>query len=254
MRGWNSEQYLKFADERTRPARDLLAQVPLEEPHSVFDLGCGPGNSTELLAARYPDAEITGVDSSQEMLESARSRFPELKFVRADVGAWTPGGQCDLLFANAVFQWVPDHPRVLQRLAGRLSPGGVLAVQIPDNLGEPVHELMRETAAQGPWASRMGDAARDELPTAEEYYDLLRSAASEVDLWRTTYHHPLEGAEGIVEWMKGTGLRPFLAKLAADEERAFIQSYTARIAAAYPLRADGRVLLKFPRLFIIAIR
>ncbi|MFL5258487.1 MAG: trans-aconitate 2-methyltransferase [Hyphomicrobiales bacterium] len=254
MREWNSEQYLKFADERTRPARDLLAQVPLAESRRVFDLGCGPGNSTELLAARYPNAEITGIDSSPDMLEAARDRLPELSFVQADVAAWTPDGECDLLFANAVFQWVPHHPRVLQRLAAHLKPGGVLAVQMPDNLGEPVHALMCETAAQGPWASGMADAARDELPAAQDYYDLLRSAASHVDIWRTTYHHPLEGAQGIVEWMKGTGLRPFLAKLAPDEQRAFLESYTARIAAAYPLRADGKVLLAFPRLFIIAVR
>jgi trans-aconitate 2-methyltransferase len=254
MREWNSEQYLKFADERTRPARDLLAQVPLQDPQRVFDLGCGPGNSTELLAARYPKSDITGVDSSPDMLKAARNRLPSLRFTRGDLATWTPEGPCDLLFANAVFQWVPDHPRVLQRIAAQLNPGGVLAVQMPDNLGEPVHALMRETAAEGSWASRMADAARDELPAAEDYYDLLRSAASNVDIWRTTYHHPLEGAQGIVEWMKGTGLRPFLAKLAPDEQRAFLESYTGRIAAAYPLRADGKVLLAFPRLFIAAVR
>jgi trans-aconitate 2-methyltransferase len=254
MTAWNSEQYLKFADERTRPARDLLAQVPLERPRRVFDLGCGPGNSTELLALRYPEAEIIGIDSSPDMLEAARARLPGLSFVEADVAAWTPDRKCDLLFANAVFQWVPDHPGVLQRLTAQLEPGGVLAVQMPDNIGEPVHALMRETAAEGPWASRMADAARGELSSAEEYYDLLRSSASKIDIWRTTYHHPLEGARGIVDWMKGTGLRPFLAKLTPDEQRAFLESYIARTAAAYPLRADGKVLLAFPRLFIVAVR
>lgn len=254
MHDWNSQQYLKFADERTRPARDLLARVPLEEPRRVFDLGCGPGNSTELLALRYPEAEIIGVDSSPDMLEAAQARLPGLSFVQADVAGWTPDGECDLLFANAVFQWVPDHPRVLQRLAARLQPGGVLAVQMPDDLGEPVHALMGETAGQGPWAPRMADTARDDLPAAEEYYDLLRSSASKVDIWRTTYHHPLESARGIVEWMKGTGLRPFLAKLTPEEQSAFIESYAARIAAAYAPRADGSVLLAFPRLFIVAVR
>jgi trans-aconitate 2-methyltransferase len=251
---WSSEQYLKFADERTRAARDLLAHVPLQDPRRIFDLGCGPGNSTELLAARYPQADITGVDSSPDMLKAARNRLPALRFIQGDLATWTPENPCELLFANAVFQWVPDHLGVFQRLAGQLDPGGVLAVQMPDNLGEPVHALMRVTAAEGPWASLMANTARDELPAANEYYDVLRSSVSKVDIWRTIYHHPLEGARGIVEWMKGTGLRPFLAKLTPNEQSAFIESYTKRIAAVYPLRADGKVLLAFPRLFIVAIR
>src|SRR5437764_4770979 len=160
---WSAREYLKFEDERTRPARDLLAQVPLASPRRVFDLGCGPGNSTELLVARFPKAEITGVDSSPEMLDAAGKRLPQCRFINADLATWLPEEASDLLFANAVFQWVPDHAQVLKRMCARLSLRGVLAVQMPDNLAEPVHELMRQTAAQGRWAERLNSAtaARD---------------------------------------------------------------------------------------------
>src|SRR3954466_5298420 len=158
MTGWNAEQYLKFADERTRPARDLLAQVDLEAPRQVFDLGCGPGNSTELLVRSYPEADIAGVDSSSDMVAKAGERLPGVRFIEADLAGWTPDHPCDLFFANAVFQWLPDHPRLMLRLIEHLRPGGVLAAQMPDNLDEPVHVLMREIAASRPWARRLGNA------------------------------------------------------------------------------------------------
>lgn len=153
---WNARQYLKFEDERTRPPRDLLAQVPLQSPRRVIDLGCGPGNSTELLIARYPQAEIVGVDSSSDMLRQARERLPYCAFAEADLATWIPQENTDLLFANAVFQWVPDHPAVLRRLLERLPDGGVLALQMPDNTDEPALALMREVAKSGPWAAEVG--------------------------------------------------------------------------------------------------
>ena len=156
---WNARQYLKFEDERTRPPRDLLAQVPLESPRRVIDLGCGPGNSTELLIARFPEAEVWGVDSSLEMLRQARERLPGRNFVEADLAGWSPPERTDLLFANAVFQWVPDHPVVLRRLLAALSAGGVLAVQMPDNTEEPALALMREVAERGLWAALLARSA-----------------------------------------------------------------------------------------------
>jgi trans-aconitate 2-methyltransferase len=253
---WSARQYLKFEDERTRPPRDLLAQVPLKAPRRVFDLGCGPGNSTELLIQRYPQAEVVGLDSSPDMLRQARERLPGCAFVAADLATWHPPEHADLLFANAVFQWVPAHPAVLQRLVGALPAGGVLAVQMPDNTEEPALALMREVAARGPWATALAAAAaaRDDLPTPADYYDLLRPLCAHLDIWHTVYNHVMAGPEAIVEWFRGSGLRPFLAPLDDDMRRGFAADYGARIAKAYPARFDGKVLLRFPRLFIIAVR
>jgi trans-aconitate 2-methyltransferase len=253
MTEWNANLYLKFEDERTRPARDLLMQVPLSGVKYAVDLGCGPGNSTELLSARYPEADIIGVDSSEDMLAEARQRMPDLKFVAADVTEWRPQIAPSLIFANAVLQWVPDHERLFPRLVRLLSPGGALAVQMPDNLQEPSHVLMREVASQGPWRDKLATAgdSRVRIGSPGAYYDLLKPLARRVDIWHTVYQHALSGPQAIVEWVKGTGLRPFLAPLDADERREFLAIYEERLTAACPARVDGKVLLAFPRLFIV---
>lgn len=253
MADWSPSTYLQFADERTRPARDLLAQVPLTAPRKIVDMGCGPGNSTELLVERFPDAEIIGLDSSPAMLEAARQRLPKLQFALADAATWTPQPDVDLVFANAIYQWVPDHLDALSRVFSALKPGGVLAVQMPDNLGEPTHQLMRDTAANGPWAARLASAARSPLPPVRHYADRLASA-SHLDLWHSIYNHPLADAPAIVEWVRGTGLRPFLDPLTPPEQTAFLAAYTTAIAQAYPPLTTGKVLLRFPRLFIVAAR
>jgi len=256
MSDWSAAQYLKFEDERTRPARDLLAQVQLSAAQAVFDLGCGPGNSTELLAARFPAAQITGIDSSPDMLEKARARLPACDFLQADLRDWSAPEDADLLFSNATFQWVPDHLAVLQRLLAGLLPGGVLAVQMPDNVNEPSHRLMQEVASAGPWAKTLAAAhpARPPLPAVGSYYDGLRQVSARLEIWHTIYHHQLDGADAVVEWVKGTGLRPYLDPLSIDERKEFIEVYGRRIAEAYPPCFDGTVLLHFPRLFIVATR
>jgi len=253
---WSARQYLKFEDERTRPPRDLLAQVPLQSPRRAIDLGCGPGNSTELIIARYPQAEVIGLDSSPDMLRRARERLASCAFVQADISSWSPPERTDLLFANAVFQWVPDHPAVLRRLLEALPRGGVLAVQMPDNIDEPALALMREVAASGPWAGdlALAAAARDDLPRPGDYYDLLRPLATHLDIWHTVYNHVMAGPQAIVEWFRGSALRPFLSALDEDQRSRFVADYTARIAEAYPARFDGKALLRFPRLFIVATR
>lgn len=261
MADWNARQYLKFEDQRTRPARDLLARVPLARPQgeSVFvvDLGCGPGNSTELLAQRFPGAEVLGLDTSPDMLVTARARQPAARFEEADASTFILPRPADLIFANAVLQWVPDHDVLLPRLMSMLAPGGVLAVQMPDNLDEPSHVAMREAAMSGPWADRLAVAtsARTVLPEPGAYYDMLAPvAAGAVDIWHTIYNHPLDGVAAIVEWVKGTGLRPFIDPLEGDERAEFLEEYAARLAAPYPPRVDGKVLLAFPRLFIVAVK
>ncbi|MGU3494752.1 trans-aconitate 2-methyltransferase [Xanthobacteraceae bacterium A53D] len=254
MADWNAQLYLTFEDERTRPARDLVARIPLASARHVVDLGCGPGNSTELLAARFPDAEVTGIDTSPDMLAAARRRMPETRFITGDAATLALDEPADVILANAVLQWVPDHARLFPHLISQLSATGALAVQMPDNLNEPSHVAMRETAADGPWAEKLAkaSAARTALPSMGDYYNLLCPLLPRVDVWRTVYNHPLNGPAAVVEWVKSTGLRPFLEPLDADEAEAFLAAYERRIARAYPARADGKVLLAFPRLFLIA--
>ena len=251
---WSPTLYLKFEDERTRPARDLLAQVRTERPQRVIDVGCGPGNSTELLVARFREADVLGFDTSEAMLAEARQRVPPARFEHADAATWVPGQGTDVVFANAVYQWIPDHLQVLPRVLERLAPGGTLAVQMPDNLMEPLHVLMREVAAEGPWAEKLADAARAPLPPAGAYYDALAPGARRLDIWHTIYNHVMPDAAAIVEWVKGTGLGPFLARLDAAEKPDFLAAYGRAIEKAYPSAADGKVLMRFPRLFIIAER
>jgi trans-aconitate 2-methyltransferase len=256
MADWSAQQYLKFEDERTRPSRDLLAQIPIADARKVVDIGCGPGNSTELLVKRWPQADVIGIDTSADMLRQARERLPAQKFVEANISHWAPPEKTDVLFANAIFQWVPGHLRQLQRLLGALPRGGVLAVQMPDNLDEPIHRLMREVAKQGPWRDQLSDKTRvrDALPAPGGYYDALRPLGMRLDIWHTVYNHVLDDAAAVVEWIKGSGLRPFLDPLEAPERKQFLAEYTAQVAAAYPPQQDGKVLLRFPRLFIVAVR
>jgi trans-aconitate 2-methyltransferase len=254
---WSAAQYGQFEEQRNRPIHDLLAHIPMGAAASAVDIGCGPGNSTELLKARFPGAVVTGLDNAPDMLAAARLRLPDVPFVAADIGAWDGAGPFDVILANAALQWVPDHARLFPALMDKLAPGGRLAVQMPDNMAEPAHRLMARIAAEGPWAETLAQArqSRTALLDADWYYRLLMDHASAVDIWRTTYHHPLAGgASAVVEWFKGTGLRPFLDPLSEAERAAFLALYRAAVEKAYPALPDGTVLLPFPRLFIIAVR
>ena len=258
MPDWNASQYLRFEDERTRAARDLLAQVPLTGVRTAIDLGCGPGNSTELLLERYPAARVIGLDSSPDMLHQSRSRLPRCSFIEADLADWQPEEPADLVFANAVFQWVPDHQSVMARIVKALPEGGVFAAQLPDNTAEPSHVLMREVAGtlKGMSGANQGNgtAARDSLPAPESYYDLLKPICRRLEIWHTIYNHVMEGPEAIVEWFRGSALRPFLAGLDTQATGEFLSAYTSEISRHYKARFDGRVLLRFPRLFIVALK
>jgi trans-aconitate 2-methyltransferase len=253
---WSAKQYTTFESERTRPVRDLLAAVPAASARSAIDVGCGPGNSTEVLAERFPGATIRGFDSSPDMITAARKRMPRVLFDVLDVATWDDPGPFDIILANAVFQWVPDHAALLPALTAKLSPGGSLAVQMPDNLEEPAHRLMREIAADGPWAHRLAAAAetRTSMARPDWYYGVLCASCAEANVWRTTYYHPLAGPRAVVEWFKGSGLRPFLDPLDEEERGAYLERYEAAVGQAYPALADGTVLLPFPRLFMVATR
>lgn len=255
MAGWDVAQYLKFAGHRVRPALDLLAQAPVVEPETVHDLGCGAGNVTRLLAERWPAARVIGVDSSPDMLAKARAGGGAIEWVQGDLFTWRPAAPAELLYSNAALQWLDDHARLFPRLMGMLAPGGALMVQMPRNHGAPSHTSMDAAIAAGPWANRLNGATRLS-PVADPavYYDLLAPLARRVTIWETEYLQVLEGENPVVEFTRGTALKPLLDALEEPERGAFLADYAARVAAAYPKRADGKTLFPFRRLFIVAVR
>jgi Trans-aconitate methyltransferase len=250
MADWNPALYLQFASERTRPAAELLARIASPSVSSVADLGCGPGNSTELLRAAWPDASITGVDNSPAMLDKARQLLPNCEFVNADISQWRPERPLDVLYANASLQWLSDHQQLFPHLASLLAENGVLAVQMPDNWQEPSHASMRQVA------SELGHPPRARTPLAgvQNYYDWLTKSGCEVDIWRTTYFHPMASHQAIIEWLSATGLRPYLQDLDTVSREAFLKRYLQLLEEHYPRQQNGQILLAFPRLFIVARR
>jgi trans-aconitate 2-methyltransferase len=208
-----------------------------------------------VLAAAFPNATIIGLDNSPDMIAAARRRLPDIRFELADMTTWDDAGPYDVILSNAVMQWVPGHDTLFPRLMSKLSPGGSLAIQMPDNAEEPALRLMREVAVDGPWAAKLAQAARPARQDALWYYQLLKPLASQVDLWRTIYFHVIAGGTaGVIEWFKGSALRPLLDALDEAEQSAFIARYQAALAEAYRTMPDGTVLLPFPRLFMIATR
>lgn len=256
MPAWDGELYLTFAVERTRPAEELAARVAVEAPARVADLGCGPGNSTAVLARRWPAAALTGIDRSEAMLAFAQTAHPQWTWIAGDISTWRAGEPFDVVFSNAALQWVPDHARQFPRLLTQVAPGGALAVQLPANLDAPAHVLMRDLAASPAWRDWFPEAPRGwHVEPAEQYYDMLAGAASHLDIWTTEYLHVLDDVDAIVDWYRGTGLRPWLEALPDDiRRRRFLSEYRARLAASFMPRPGGRVLLPFRRLFIIAYR
>ena len=253
---WDPAQYRRFEAERERAAMDLLQRVPADLALcEVWDLGCGPGRHTALLKQRHPRARVHGLDSSEAMLAQARSLDAGVDWRLGDIAGWTPERPVDLIFANASLQWLPDHARLFPGLADALAPGGVLAVQMPMAWESRHHAILRAVAAGGPWAGRLGGVHTiAPLLAAEAYYDVLSPACGEIDLWSTTYLHALQGADPVLEWMKGTALRPYLTALEDDAamRAAFLSALGDALSEAFPGRPDGRTLLPFPRLFLTA--
>jgi trans-aconitate 2-methyltransferase len=258
MSAWSATQYLRFADERTRPCRDLVARIGIPVARRIIDLGCGPGNSTSVLAGRWPDSELTGLDSSPEMLTAAARDYPAMHWVQGEIAGWAAGNGplFDIVFSNAALQWVDDHAAIFPALLRHVAAGGVLAVQVPAVSDSPSQRAIRDMAASASWRGRFGKPVADwysESPSL--YYDVLAPEASRLDIWQTEYMHVLGGPEGIVEWYRGTGLRPFLGALPTENDRTeFLAEYLERIRGAYPRRVDGRVLFPFLRTFVIAYR
>jgi len=253
MADWDASTYDRFEAERARPSRDLVARIAGLKPRRIVDLGCGSGLSTLELRRVFKKAEIVGVDVSSDMLKAAAKRLPGTKFVEGDAATFDSAG-FDLVFANAVFHWVPDHIAALARLARALPPGGALAVQMPDNDDEPSHRLMRAVAAMPAFAGRATAGTRERIGGFAEYDGALRPPCDEVDLWRTTYVHRMPSAAAIVKWVEGAGLRPYLEPLSAPQRQAYLALYLEGVAQAYPRQPWGGVLLEFPRLFVVAAR
>jgi trans-aconitate 2-methyltransferase len=255
---WDPEQYLRYGDERGRPFTDLLARIGHPHPKRVVDLGCGPGTTTAQLLERWPEAQILGVDSSAEMISHARAvEVPgRLEFQMGDLREWEPAGPVDVLLCCATFQWVPDHAALFPRLIGSLSPTGVFAFQVPANFDEPSHTLLYDLARSERWSEMLGHLARPEpVLEPEAYLSSLMDAGAAADVWSTTYLHVLHGHDAVLEWVRGTALRPYLAELdaaggGATEE--FVSAYSAALRAAYPRDADGRTIFPFRRIFAVA--
>lgn len=256
--GWDPFQYQRFEAERARAAQDLLAHVPRDlAPREIWDLGCGAGQHAIQLKRLHPDAAVHGLDSSAAMLERARSAGADIDWRLGDVAVWSPATPADLIFANASLQWVPDHAALFPHLAQAQPPGGVMAVQMPMAHETPHHTLMRDVARDGPWAQRLaGVGTIAPLLQAEAYYDLLSRDCADIDIWSIRYLHVLGGPDAVLEWMKGTALRPYLSALEDDAamRAAFLSALGARLAEAFPRRPDGATLLPFPRLFLTARR
>src|ERR1700751_203860 len=269
---WDATQYLRFGGERTRPFIDLRARVGAELPEYVVDMGCGPGNLTVLLAEHWPSAAVCGVDSSPEMIEAGgelgsadalrstgsgsvtTSHAPGLSFMLDDVRHWEPQSLPDVIISNAVLQWVTGHRDLLVRWAGWLADDGWLAFQVPGNFDQPSHAILRELAASTRWRPLLRDVELNrQSADPADYAELLATAGCEVDAWETTYVHILEGDDPVLEWYKGTGLRPVLAVLDADQAADFLADYGARVCAAYPPTSFGTIF-PFRRVFTVAHR
>ncbi|TAN79425.1 MAG: methyltransferase domain-containing protein [Magnetospirillum sp.] len=250
---WDPTVYSAFAQPRLRPALDLLARVEVAAPARVVDLGCGTGNVTRLLAGRWPAATVSGVDSSPEMLATARSGGGGVDYVLGDMGAWRAETPVDVLFSNAALHWLDGHGGLFPRLLAMVAPGGALAVQMPHNHSAASHAMMAEAAEAGPWREVLAPlAARVPVFDPSFYYDLLAPLAAALDVWETEYLHVLDGDNPVVAWTMGTALRPLLAAVEGEWRDGFLADYSRRIAAAYAPRPDGRTLLPFRRLFLVA--
>ncbi|MEZ4507506.1 MAG: methyltransferase domain-containing protein [Thermomicrobiales bacterium] len=258
---WDPGQYARFGDHRLRPALELLNRVPLADPRLIYDLGCGPGEVTQIIAQRWPDAEVTGIDNSPQMIATASTLPGKITWIEGDIASWQPDRAPDLIYSNATLQWLDGHDILIPRLFDLLAPGGCLAVQMPQSWPLASHRLMRETLADsGPGGAALGSpalrASLDHVWVQEpaSYYDLLSPLADRIDIWETEYLQVLEGDDPVLEWVRATGLRPVLHGLDDADRRAFLEVYSARLREAYPRRANGKTLYPFRRLFIVATR
>lgn len=256
MPDWDPNLYLKFSDQRARPASDLIAQIRLDHPKRIIDLGCGTGNSTEQLHIRWPQAEIAGLDSSATMLAQARQNHPDWHWIEGRIEAWQPNGPYDLIFSNAALHWVADHAALFPRLLNAVAPGGALAVQMPYNFQSPAHQGMKKVAADPRWKGKLDGASENyNVQPIAFYYKVLSKAAAALNLWETEYLQIMSGPRAILDWVRSTAMRRYLDRLPVDAERAEFEELCLReFERSYPVEHDGKVLFPYRRMFIIAYR
>jgi len=251
---WEPQTYLRYADIRFRAGLDLIARIPKSEYSTIYDLGCGTGHLTRILADTFPNSKVTGIDSSPEMLAEARREFPTLDWEKADISSWHPPASADLIYANAALQWVPDHETLLPSLLNKLRPGGVLAMQVPRHFESPSHLGLKELVMQIEWRAKLELLLLAPIPPPETYWRWLSPHARNLELWETIYLQVLEGKDPVVNFMRGTALRPFLSALPEHQAARFIDAFAARMAIAYPPQPNGQTLFPFRRLFVVAQR
>jgi trans-aconitate 2-methyltransferase len=251
---WEPQTYLRYADIRFRAGLDLIARIPKFEYHTIYDLGCGTGHLTRILADAFPNSKVAGVDSSPEMLAQARREFPRLDWQQGDINSWHPAAPPDLIYTNAALHWVPGHETLLPSLLNKLWPGGVLAMQVPRHFESPPHLALKELVMQSEWRAKLEALLLAPIPSPEAYWRWLSPHARNLDLWETIYLQVLDGKDPVVNFMRGTALRPFLSALQEDDAAKFIDAFAERMAAAYPPQANGQTLFPFRRLFLVAQR
>ncbi len=254
---WDSRQYLQYANERTQPAVDLVKRIPLEAPASALDVGCGPGNSTAIVKAQFPDACVLGIDNSEDMLAKARAQYgSEIEFQHCDITTGLSKVRLgfDIVFSNACLQWVPDHRRILPTLYGLLNPGGVLAVQIPKNGDSPLYKAMDEVVAEAKWNFNAAEVAYNKSLSSEEYFDILSSLTDDFTMWESVYYHRMKSHAALVDWIKGTKLRPYLNLLDEGCQKELENEIVQRVIPLYPVQGNGEVIYRFRRLFFMAIK
>ncbi len=253
---WNSEQYLKFKKERTQPSIDLADRLTARSPSTIIDIGCGPGNSTAILKKRYPNAAVTGADNSENMVMAAKEKYPDIEFILCDASKdlGELNRKFDIVFSNACIQWVPDHPKLLREMLSLLKEGGELAVQVPMNYDEPIHKIIGEISASEKWRDKFNDSRHFYTLAPEKYYDILVEISSDFEMWQTTYFHRMKSHSDIMEWYKGTGLRPYLEALSETDSAEFERDIFEEVQKAYPKQANGEIIFRFPRLFFRAVK
>jgi trans-aconitate 2-methyltransferase len=254
VRDWDPQQYLQFEHERTQPSIDLVARIPFEDPKTIIDIGCGPGNSTQILRKRWPRADIVGLDNSEKMIERARTDHPGQKWVIGDASSLETDRKYDIVFSNAAIHWIPDHHLLIPRLFQIVKQDGILAIQVPANYESPLYKIILNVAGSSKWCAFTSGC--DELITyhkAEYYYNQLVSLTQDIAMWETTYYHILKSHQDLVAWYKSTAMKPILEKLPTDKNRKeFEQTVLAECKKYYSPQSDGRILYPFKRLFFTA--
>lgn len=252
MPNWNPIQYEKFLKDRTQPAIDLANRLGVFTPDSILDLGCGPGNSTKVLKDRFPNARIVGADNSDEMLEKARELYSNIEFINLDAnGDFHEGNErFDIVFSNACIQWLPNHKELLPNLMKLLNPNGILAIQIPMQREHPVHIIINDLVKTQKWIDKIIPRQYNNL-TTEEYFDVISNLSGDFEIWETTYCHRMPSYESIIEWYKGTGLRPYLEQLSDSDADEFVNDVYNELKARYKTQKNGEILFRFPRLFFV---